>query len=172
MEEGLDAGPLYLERRLAIGDRETAGELSARLASAGAELLVRTLRGLAEGSLTARPQQGEPSFCGSIRRADAEVDWNRSATELERRLRAYTPWPGLFTFLDGERIKILEAGVWKGGIDGEPGSFAVDRGELVVAAGGGSALRLDRLQRAGRKPVTGAEFARAARLPGRFQSAR
>jgi len=172
MEEGLDTGPVYLERRVRIGDRETAGELSSRLAEMGGEILVETLRGLAAGTLSARPQAGEPSLCRPIRREDGAVDWTRSAGELSRRLRAYTPWPGLYSFLGSERVKILEADADSGSDSGEPGSFRLEGGRLVASAGEGTALRIQRLQRAGRKPVTGAEFARSVELPGRFESPR
>jgi len=172
MEEGLDTGPVYLERRVRIGERETAGELSSRLASIGGALLVETLRGLAAGPLSARPQEGEASFSRPIRREDGAADWTRSAAELSRRLRAYTPWPGLYTFLGAERIKVLEALPYPGGIAGEPGALRLEGGVLVVSAGEGTLLQLDRLQRAGKKPVTGAEFARSIALPARFESPR
>jgi methionyl-tRNA formyltransferase len=168
MEEGLDTGPVYLERRVAIGDGETAGELSSRLARLGAELLLETLSGLAAGTLTPRPQRGDPSSSRPIRRDEGLLDWELPAEEIVRRLRAFTPWPGLHTFLEGERIKILEANVWPQESGAAPGAFEVSADALVVAAGGRSAIRVGRLQRAGRRPVTGAEFARAARLPGRF----
>lgn len=172
MEEGLDTGPVYLERRVAIGGRETAGELSHRLAVVGGELLVATLEGLAAGTLAARPQAGEPSVCRAIHREDGAIDWGLAAGELARRLRAFTPWPGLYTFLEGERVKVLEARKAAGRGSREPGTFWLEGGELFVEAGGGSALVLERLQRAGRKPVTGAEFARSVSLPGRFQDPR
>ena len=171
MEEGLDTGPILLERRVAIGERETAGELTARLQRLGGELLVETLENLAAGRQIARPQAGEPTLCRTIRREDALVDWERPADEIARRLRAFTPWPGLYTFLEDERVKLLEADAAPSA-SGPPGSFAVEHGELVAAAGGETGLRIGRLQRAGRKPVTGAEFARAARLPGRFGRSR
>ena len=170
MEEGLDTGPVYLERRVPIGERETAGELSARLAGIGGALLVETLRGLEAGTLSPRPQRGDPSLCRPIRREDAAADWTRPADELSRRLRAFTPWPGLFTFFEGERVKILAARPASTGGKGEPGDLTLDGGELVASAGGGTALILERLQRAGRNPVTGAEFARSVRLPARFQA--
>ncbi len=172
MEEGLDTGPVYLERRVRIGERETAGELSSRLASLGGELLVETLSGLAAGSLSARPQEGAASFCRPIRREDGAADWTLSAEELSRRLRAYTPWPGLHTFLGAERLKILDAVPYSGAIAGEPGVLRLEGGVLLVSAGEGTVLQLDRLQRAGKKPVTGAEFARSIALPARFESPR
>ena len=100
------------------------------------------------------------------------MDWSRDAAEISRRLRAFTPWPGLYTFLDGERVKILEADPVPGAGAGEPGSFRLEGGQLVVAAGGATRLVLARVQRAGRKPVTGAEFARSVNLPGQFQGPR
>ena len=171
MDEGLDTGPVYLERRVAIGERETAGELSARLAAIGGELLVETLRGLEAGTLAPRPQAGEPTFCRPIRREDAAADWTRSAGELSRRLRAFTPWPGLYTFLDGERVKILSARPAERSGEGESGDLRLEGGELVAEAGGRTALVLERVQRAGRNPVGGAEFARSIRMPARFQAA-
>ncbi len=166
--EELDAGPVYLERRVPIGESEDAGSLSRRLAAAGAPVLIETLRGLEGGTLRARPQAGEPSFCRPIRREQGEVDWALPAAALERRLRAYTPWPGLHTFLGKERIKIVGAGIAAGGRREPPGTFWTEEGRLLAAAGEGTALELRALQRAGRKPVSGSEFARAVHLPGRF----
>lgn len=166
--EELDAGPVYLERRVPIGEREDAGSLSIRLAAAGAPLLVETLRGLEAGTLRATPQIGEPSFCRPIRREQGEVDWTLPAPSLERRLRAYTPWPGLHTFLGKERIKILGAGIGHGGRSEPPGTFWSEGGKLLAAAGEGTSLELAVVQRAGRKPVSGADFALAVPLPGRF----
>jgi methionyl-tRNA formyltransferase len=170
MAEELDAGPVYLERRVPIGSRETAGELSARLGPLGGELLVETLRRLAAGGLEPRPQQGEATYCRTIRREDARADWTRDAATLDRALRAYTPWPGLFTTLGGERIKILEAEphASPAGAPHAPGTLYVDSGVLLAAAGNGTALRILRLQRAGRGAVTGEQFAAGARLPARL----
>jgi methionyl-tRNA formyltransferase len=171
MVEELDAGPVYLERRVAIGPRETAGELSARLAPLGGELLAETLRGLAAGTLAARPQEGEPTYCRTIRREDARADWTKDARSLDRALRAYTPWPGLFTMLGGERVKILEAEPHAPGSGVQPpGTLYLEGSALLVAAGSGTALRILRLQRAGRPPVDASAFAAGARrsLPARL----
>jgi methionyl-tRNA formyltransferase len=166
--EELDAGPIYRLRRVSIGEREGADSLTRRLAAAGGEILVETLQDLAAGGAEASPQTGEPSYCKPVRREDGEVDWTLPAAELERRLRAYTPWPGLFTFLGQERVKILAADVGPGGRAEPPGAFWCEGERLFASTGDGGALELKLLQRAGRKPVSGAEFARAARPPGRF----
>lgn len=164
----LDAGPVYLVRSTPIAPEEDAGTLSRRLAEIGARLLVETLHGLAAGTLEPIPQAGEPSFCRTIRRDDGLIDWTDPADDLVRKLRAYTPWPGLFTFLGEDRIKILEArrGPDRRGLD--PGAFWTEDGDLLAAAGEGSSVRLLSLQRAGRSPVRGADFALGVRVPGRF----
>jgi len=166
--EDLDAGPLYLVRRTAIHPGEDAGSLSKRLAEMGANLLVETLRGLEAGSVRAVPQSGEPSFCRTIRREDGEIDWTLGAEDLSRKLRAYTPWPGLYTFFGRERIKILDAVPGPSSRAGEPGALRSEDGKLYASAGGSSSLEVRSLQRAGRNPVSGAEFARSLKLPARF----
>jgi methionyl-tRNA formyltransferase len=160
----LDSGPIYLERRVAIGEREDAGSLSRRLAGLGADLLVETLRGFESGELTAHPQNGTPTFCRSIRREDGRVDWSLPAEELDRRLRAFTPWPGLYTFHRGERIKILSARPGPPASD-PPGTIRVDGATATVAAGQGSSLVLESVQREGRRAVSGAELARSLGAP-------
>ena len=100
------------------------------------------------------------------------MDWALPAAALERRLRAYTPWPGLHTFLGGERVKIVGAGVGDSARREPSGTFWTEGGKLLAAAGEGTSLELRALQRAGRKPVSGADFALAARLPGRFGPAK
>ena len=170
VEEELDAGGIYLERRVTIEAGENAGELSERLAREGASLLYETMRRLSAGDLAARPQAGEPSFCKPIRREDGRIDWTLPAEQIERRLRAYTPWPGVFTFLGRERIKVLDAAAAPGPEGVKPGMLFESAGNAFAAAGEGTALRLSRLQRAGRKPVSGAEFLRGvSALPARFE---
>ena len=164
----LDAGPIYLERRISVAKGERAGELATRLASAGADLLVETLRGLEKGTLSPRPQEGTPTFCRPIRREDGRVDWTLSPSEIERRLQAYDPWPGLHTFLDEERVKIL--GLEPGPrAQRPPGTLWLEGEKALVAAGGGESLSLTRVQRAGRQPIGGVEFVRGLRSePARF----
>jgi methionyl-tRNA formyltransferase len=157
----LDAGPVYLERRTAIAERDDAASLSERLAREGADLLVETLRGLEAGTISARAQRGEPTFTRPLTREHGRVDWGKTALEIERRLRAFTPFPGLHTFLDEERIKLLDLDVaGNAGPEKEPGAIWSDGEGAKVAAGGGTAVRLLSAQRAGRKPVSGAELVR------------
>jgi methionyl-tRNA formyltransferase len=168
----LDAGPLYLARSVSIGEREDAEALSGRLAREGASLLVETLRAVESGTVEPRPQEGEPTFTRPILREDARVDWNESAAQIERRRRAFTPWPGLHTFLEGGRVKLLELDVDRDATaEREPATVWLEGNDAKVAAGGGTALRLVRVQREGRRAVSGAEFLRGLpALPARFES--
>ena len=165
----LDAGPLFLARRVPIRPSDDAGLLSHRLSQEGAELLVETLRALERGALEPVPQRGEPTFSRPLRREDGEVDWAVPAEEIARRLRAFSPWPGLYTFLGDERIKLLAAEALASGPALAPGSLVQEGGKVMVGAGDGTALLLRRVQREGRTPVSAAEFARGLpRLPAKL----
>ena len=162
MEEGLDTGPVLACERVAIGPSTTAGELHDRLAALGAPLIVRAVEGLAEGVLEAvdQPAAGV-TRAAKITPADARLDWRRPAVELERLVRAMAPAPGAWFEHGGERIKVAMAMVGERAPAVAPGTV-VD-GELTVRCGAGS-LRLLRLQRAGRQPLSTAEFLRGYRL--------
>lgn len=177
MDEGLDTGPILLQRETPIGPRERAGELAERLAVLGGELLVETLRALAAGAVEPRAQDdSRATYARRLKKADGRIDWSLSAVAIERQLRAYDPWPGCFTLYEGERLKLLAASVVETRdrqAEGEPGSvLEVGEAGLVVACGAASALALERVQRAGRQPVSGRELANGLRLAGgeRFES--
>jgi len=162
MEEGLDTGPILLQEETEIGLQETGGELSVRLSNQGAELVLKTLEQLEAGGLDPRAQNDEQtSLAPRLKKADGEIDWSLSATRIFNRLRAFTPWPGVFSHLRGQPVKIL----W-----GEPVHPAADStgqvGELVglvddrlvVWCGERTAFAIERLQRPGRNPVTAVEL--------------
>jgi methionyl-tRNA formyltransferase len=164
MDEGLDTGPIVLQEAVPIGAAATAETLHDELADLGARLIVRALDGLARGKLAGRPQPAEGvTYAAKLTRAEGVLDWRRPAAELERRVRALSPWPGAFLESEGERIKVLAAEV----VDrpgGAPGT--VLDAEFTVACGEG-ALRLARVQRAGKAATDGAAFLRGFRIaPG------
>ncbi len=164
MTAGLDEGPVYLHRHVAISAGDDAGSLADRLAKEGADLLVETLRGISAGTLDPVAQAGEPTYCRTLRRSDGEIDWSKPAAEILRASRAYSPWPGLFTFRNGERVKILEGRPGPASAGRAPGElFASDDG-VAVACGSGSSIVPVRLQREGKKPAGAEEFLRG--LPG------
>jgi methionyl-tRNA formyltransferase len=167
MEPGLDTGPVVLAEPVPIGHRITAGDLHDQLAQLGARLILEALDGLDGGTLHARPQGKEGvTYAPKLEKAEGFVDWSADAPAIDRQLRALTPWPGCFFSHGEERLKLLAAQPipLPEGPKAAPGTI-LDR-EATIACGSG-ALRLARVQRPGRKPVSGEEFLRGARLaPG------
>ncbi len=169
MEEGLDTGPVLMKRETAIAPDETAGTLSERLASMGGELLVETLERLEAGDLTPQPQDdGAATYARMLGRGDGRLDWEASAEALERLVRAYDPWPGTFTMYGEESVKILRASVADVSPVAERATPAeivdVGREALFVRCGEQSVLALERVQRAGKRSVSGRELANGLRL--------
>lgn len=164
MEAGMDTGPVWAVARSPVAPEEDAGSLSARLAREGAELLVATLPAIGAGTLVPAPQdESLATLCPKVRREDGQADFSRPAEELVRRLRAFTPWPGLFAFRGGRRVKLLSARAVAGRPGAPPGEVLAAGEEVVVACGEG-ALALSRLQAEGRKALDAATFARGERV--------
>ena len=163
MEAGLDTGPVLLERRLAIAAHDTAQSLHDRLAALGAEAIVEAVTGLSAGLLKAQAQTADGvTYAAKLDKSEARLDWRKSAVELERQVRAFTPWPGaFFETAGGDRIKVLAAELVPSG-SGAVGEVLDDR--LTLACGTG-ALRPTRLQRPGKAPTDTAAFLRGFPLP-------
>jgi methionyl-tRNA formyltransferase len=153
MEAGLDTGPVLLEERTPI-DAKTSGILSAELAAIGARLMVRVL-----GNIHAFPSRPQPedgvTYASKIDKAEARIDFTRSAVDVERQVRAFNPVPGAYFEHAGERIKVLSAAVME--LSGVPGE--VLDGQLTIACSEG-AIRPLAVQRAGRGVMTSADFLR------------
>jgi methionyl-tRNA formyltransferase len=132
----------------------------------GGRLLVRTLERLEQGDLEPRPQDSAAAtYAPRLTREDGRVDWTRPAAEIAARLRAFTPWPGQVTMLTGEPVKLVRAEVLQESTEAVPGTFLGMRdGRLAIACGDGTVLGLTELQRPGRKPLRGADFANGERL--------
>ena len=173
LDQGMDTGPLISSQRVELTGSEDAETLTQRLFQLGARLLLDNLGPWVAGELTARPQiDAESTVTRKVERDDGRADWTMSAEQLERRCRAYKPWPGLYTQWDGKILKLLDVAVQELGVKTEhgdrlpPGFVAqTDWGgvHLGVATGQGI-LGLKTLQLEGRKAVTAAEFARG--FPG------
>ena len=163
MDEGLDTGPILLSEATPISGETTAAGLLEALSQLGAGLTVRALEGLAAGTLDPRPQPVRGvTHAPRIEKPEGRIDWSRPADELERKVRALNPRPGVWFGHGDRRIKVLAARVVDG--DGAPG--AVLDGHMTIACGSG-ALRPLCLQRAGRKPQGVEEFLRGSPLsPG------
>jgi methionyl-tRNA formyltransferase len=162
MDVGLDTGPVYAQQAIPIAARESAGSLHDRLAVLGAEMIAAHLEAIYQGRLLAQPQDDSQStYAPMIKKEAGWLDWRRSAIELDRQVRAMTPWPGAMTSWRGEPLKIIAAEPLATAERpaGPPGLVVEHDGELVVLAGeGGLALR--QLQLPGKRPVAAADFAR------------
>ena len=161
VDETEDTGPILAQRATAIGARETAGELSDRLAALGASLLLETIPRWLAGEIKPQPQDAALATRARRVRKDAgRIDWTLPAAQLARNVRAYTPWPGAFTELGGQRVRLAVAAVEQGnGAVGEVVGVAEDA--IRVGTGEG-VLAVERLQRAGKREMSAAEFARGA----------
>ena len=159
IEEGLDTGPVYGTLTETIGPNDTSGDLLARLATSGAELLSRTFALLEAGRATAQPQSGEPSYAPMIHPPEAQVDWNHPAVAIDRQIRAHTPDPGPWTVLGGSRVKLGPASLAPEVTDLAPGEL---RDGLVGT--GSHALRLGTVAPAGKRAMPAQDWLRGARL--------
>ncbi len=163
VDEGLDTGPLLLAKAVPIAAAETAETLHDRLAALGADLIVTALEDLAAGTPDARPQPEDGvTYAAKLQRGEGRLDWRRPAAELERAVRAFTPWPGAEFTANHARIKVLAAEVATADLKAPPGTLLDTR--LTVACGEG-ALRLLRVQRAGKAPLDAEPFLRGFDLP-------
>jgi methionyl-tRNA formyltransferase len=161
MGEGLDTGAMLMSERTPITPADTAGSLHVRLAGMGASLIVRALEELAAGNLRATPQPAEDAtYAAKLTRGEDRLDWRRPASELARQVRAFSPAPGSWCEVAGERIKVLQAETVD--LSGMPGTLLDDR--LTVACGQ-NALRLLAVQRPGKGAMDAASFLRGFRLP-------
>ncbi|MGD1880226.1 MAG: methionyl-tRNA formyltransferase [Kiloniellaceae bacterium] len=166
MEAGLDTGPMLLREAVPITAETTAQGLHDRLAALGAAMINKALGGLLDGSLAATPQPAEGvTYAEKLDKAEGRLDWRESAVALDRRVRAFTPWPGAYFEVEmekgRERVKVLAAEPLDEG--GAPGMVLDDRATIACGEG---ALRLVKLQRAGKAPMAADAFLRGFDLPG------
>lgn len=161
MEEGLDTGPVLARRATPIGEQETAGELFARLATLGGEIVRDELPRLVAGELEAQPQDDALATLAPImKKSDGHIDWAKSATEVHQLVRGMTPWPGAHTLLNGQFLKVHVCTVAEGEADGStlPGTVVrADKHGIEVACGTG-VLSIHELQLQGKKRLAAEAF--------------
>lgn len=166
MDIGLDTGDMCLVERLPISSTDTTGSLHDKLADLGGRLIVEALEMSACGGLTRTPQPAEGvTYAHKIEKAESWMDWTLSALELDRRLRAFNPFPGGATQLGHEVIKLWAAAPEAYAGAAQPGTVLSAGADGVVVACGNGALRLKQLQRAGGKRLAAADFLRGFELP-------
>jgi methionyl-tRNA formyltransferase len=160
MEEGLDTGPVLMAERTSVG-RKTYGDLHDELSRLGADLMARAMSALSLGQTAEQKQPSDGvTYAKKILKEEARIDWTKPAREVDCLIRGLSPSPGAWCEVKGERLKILYAEPVSG--KGVPGEILVDA--LTVACGDG-ALKLIRLQRAGKSVMTADELLRGFPLP-------
>ncbi|PKO21236.1 MAG: methionyl-tRNA formyltransferase, partial [Chloroflexi bacterium HGW-Chloroflexi-1] len=162
MDAGVDTGPVLSMASVPIAADDTAGSLTEKLAILGAELLVATLPPWLRGEIIPRQQPEDgATFAPRIEKGEGEIDWHEPAAQIERRVRAYQPWPSAFTAWDGQRLKILCARTEQKTASGEPGQVIAGDGNAGVITGAG-VLWLEEVQLAGKRPLPIDAFLRGA----------
>ncbi|SFM45771.1 methionyl-tRNA formyltransferase [Halopseudomonas yangmingensis] len=162
MEAGLDTGPMLLKTRTPISTTDTGGSLHDRLAQIGPPAVLEAIRGLAAGSLAGEVQDDALAcYAHKLSKADAAIEWQRPASELERRIRAFNPWPLAHAQWQGQALKIWAAECAEG--QGQPGQILNCSRDGLLVACGDRALRLTRLQLPGGKPLAFSDLYNARR---------
>src|SRR5262245_23282846 len=166
MDEGLDTGAMLLAERTPISAADTAETVHDRLAELGARLIVTTLDGLIAKTIEPVPQPtAGVTYAHKLGKEEGALDWRRPAAELERKVRAFHPWPGTWFEVSGERIKVLAAGLAL--TSDEAGTVSIARDGFPVVACGVGGLKLLKLQRAGKAVQSADAFLRGFALaPG------
>ncbi len=162
MDEGLDTGDILLQRKIDISPSETGATLHDRLAQIAPEALLESLRLLAAGNAPRIPQdQALATYAPKLNREAGRLNWNESVEAIERKIRAYNPWPGAFTEFSGRNLKIFAASIVD--LRGKPGEILRKDRELVVATSD-RALSLTDVQLEGKRRMSAAEFLRGRTL--------
>ena len=164
LDEGLDTGEILLAREVAIGAEETAADMFHALAGVGAELMVETLAGLAEGTLIGRKQdEAQATLAPILTREDGAIDFSRTARQIYDRWRGFQPWPGAHTRLRGKKLIVHRMHV--GAEDGiEAGVLRVARDEMAVGCGSGSSVVFEEVQMEGKRRMSAEEFLRGFQM--------
>ncbi|MCC2659664.1 MAG: methionyl-tRNA formyltransferase [Arthrobacter sp.] len=159
LEEGLDTGPVIGTLTEQIRPDDTAGTLLERLSHSGSVLLAQTLSAIDSGAAYPQPQQGEVSLAPKLTTEDGRIDWSEPALAIGRRARGVTPEPGAWTMLDGQRVKLEPVLLRPGQSALAPGQLAMD-GKSVLVGTGSHPVELVRVQPAGKKMMSAADWAR------------
>lgn len=168
MDEGLDTGDILLQERVEINRSETAGSLSTKLSDIGVNLLIRTLDGLDRGKIVPQPQDhGKASYAPLLKKEDGLIDWRDTSEDIYNKIRGFDPWPGAYTFYQGDRWGIWKAEVLKRHIPSHtPGEITEVQPEGIIVATGDSALKITEIQVEGKRRMGVGEYLRGHRLEG------
>lgn len=167
MEAGLDTGPMLFTKSCSIEAEDTGGILHNRLSALGAEALMQTLPGIADGSLKAQPQDDSKAvYASKLNKSEAVLDWNHSAQQLGRQVRAFNPWPVAQTTFADKVLRIWLAEPLPVGNDAKPGTVVACGHDGIDVATGDGLLRIKMLQLPGKRAMDAADFLHAHTLDG------
>jgi methionyl-tRNA formyltransferase len=159
LDEGLDTGPILLQRELAIESDDTALTLAPRLAELGAALMIEALPGIEAGTLEPVPQDhSRSSLAPLLKKEDGRIDFGRTAEDIHNRLRGFQPWPGTYTRFRGKHLEITNAQAVAGSPSGRAGTLTLQGERLFVNCGAGTALEIFELQPEGKRQMSAREF--------------
>ena len=169
IDKGLDTGDILATLEERIQPTDTADDLLTRLAYAGADLLVETMDGLEDGSISPQPQEGEATYAHKIATEDARIEWAQPADVIDRHIRAHTPGPGAWTLLGESRLKVGPVSLAADDMAGavlRPGEVRVGKKEVLVGTGS-TPVRLGQIQPPGKKMMNAADWGRglSSQLP-------
>jgi len=164
IERKVDVGRILLQERIPILPDDDAGSLEYKLSKAGARLLAQSLEGVASGGLQGAPQVGVPTSAPKITRETTLIDWRRSSVDIRNQVRAMSPNPGAFTYLEGKVFKIFRARIYNA-YTRSPGAVDIAEDATMIIGTGDGALALDEIQLEGRRRMSGSEFLRGRPLP-------
>lgn len=172
MDIGMDTGPMLAKLSTAIGEQETAPELSVRLSRIGAELLSATLPRVESGEIEPVIQDdGQATYAPMLKREDGRIDWHMNASEISNRVRAFQPWPATYTSFRDGRLTIWrahaepqESGELSGSAPGPGSILSIDDAGISVVCSGSSRLLIEEVQMEGKRRISAREFANGAHL--------
>jgi methionyl-tRNA formyltransferase len=172
MESGLDTGPMLLKRAIPIEPDDSGGSLHDRLADLGANAIIEAIDRLSNGATVAEPQPVEGvTYAAKLEKAEARIDWTARAVEIERKVRAFNPWPIADARYEGEQLRVLRAKAEpeeSTRLGGQPPGTILSVSErCVLVQCGMGRLAIFEVQRPGKRPVSARDFANTAPLVGR-----
>ena len=164
LDAGMDTGPIYVQQDIFIEPYETAGELLSRMASLGPEAIAKTIA-LIQSGTPARPQSSEGvSYAPKISKEEARIEWNSSVSQVDRRIRAFTPEPGAWTSWRGSALRIDRARPFLSGHQEKAGTLLMESGNVIVVCADGHSLVLEEVTPAGKKSMSAKSWANGARI--------
>ena len=166
LDAGMDTGDMLLQREISIEPEDTCGSMHNRLAELGAELMLKTLEGLEKGTMKRIPQDPAlATYAPMLKKSDGLLDWTQSAVSLHNRIRAFNPWPGTYTQLQGQTLRIWKAQTAEVSCETRPpGSLLHHSSGAAVVACGTGFLRLEEVQLENRKRTSALDFLHGIRL--------